>query len=346
MATSDSEDFESADEELVAADDITSRKFSNQRQWQKPAASSTIGSDSDDDNECMPANTKNSTTPNSRNFSVQSSGQDRRRSRPKPTVTDDSHGAEHEKKTREPESEETRRNSVASQSKTKTCVDTSECLSLKEELEGEATKSASLLVEAPGDSVGRSAGNDASKREKQRRQKKAKEATGLGAKRLGSRTGVAPKPPAIEECWEFDEQETAKILKGLSNVERVKMPQELRSEKKFKEVFKTDGWEGLDDETILSELEDDRTKGVLAKITEAESCAWGGWGSWGVGSLINSASAGVSTLTSGVTHGLTLLDEAMGAPAPQDLAKDHAAENIGSNGEILEIIAFFFLPPT
>ncbi|XP_043270983.1 protein FAM114A2 [Venturia canescens] len=435
MATSDSDDFESADEELVA-DDITTRKSSNQRQWQN--TTSTIGSDSDDDNECMPVTTKNLTTRNSGNCSIQSSGQGRRSrsnfaadkhssvSLEPPAVTDSSTTenvskiiektkrnevftknkfmnpreekdervskklvTQHENSEtwvqnqcknkmeekllaneacplRDARNKETIENSCMSQRNIKTRVQTesnkqtvetlakTKYCSLKEELDAETTKKAPVTQEIGGiaEQMGSTGQKEErfsreSKREKVLCQMKSKDKeANLGTKKLGSKITGGPisltsdlvheelkikalahdkEPPVIEECWEFDEEETAKILKGLNKVDKVKMPEELRSEKKFKEIFKPDGWEGLDDKTILSEFEDnDKTRSALPKMREPENSGWGSWGSWGVASLLNSATAGVTTLTSHVTHGLTLLDEAMGAPTPEELIQNNA----------------------
>ena len=153
-------------------------------------------------------------------------------------------------------------------------------------------------------------------------------------------------PPIIEGCWEFNEEETAKILKGMkdcglnpSDKIPVKMPEELKSDKKFKEIFKPDGWENLDDSEILAELDDNKVRPVLDKIVEATSskdqtnAGWGEWGSWGVSTFLNTASAGVATLSSHVSHGLTLLEEAVGAPNPEELAKEEQANDPDTTGK-------------
>jgi hypothetical protein len=48
---------------------------------------------------------------------------------------------------------------------------------------------------------------------------------------------------------------------------------------------------------------------------------WGRWGNWGVTSLLSTATEGVSTLTTHVTQGLsTALETGIGAPGPEELA--------------------------
>ncbi|KAJ8679664.1 hypothetical protein QAD02_015451 [Eretmocerus hayati] len=97
---------------------------------------------------------------------------------------------------------------------------------------------------------------------------------------------------------------------------------------------------------------DDKYHPVLEKLANSQVNAdleesWGAWGSWGVSSLINSASAGVSTLTSHVTQGFSLLEETMGVPDPVALAEDGPDKQPASdeNGvEHLEESPSLYLP--
>ncbi|KAL0116548.1 hypothetical protein PUN28_009892 [Cardiocondyla obscurior] len=106
---------------------------------------------------------------------------------------------------------------------------------------------------------------------------------------------------------------------------------EYRLEEKSKaqgaEVFQPEGWEGLGDDI---ELPDDLTEEKLQPVLQRLSLAgkeeskddslgsWGSWGNWGVTSLINTATASVSTLTSHVSQGLTLLEGTIGAQDPTE----------------------------
>lgn len=198
-------------------------------------------------------------------------------------------------------------------------------------------------------------------RERQQRQRKQKEAQSLGAKKLGAtkieklpdtetfepdeiRKTISSEQPTIspplkQECWEehneinlkeelkrIDEEE---LKKKSSSTEISEEPEELMSNLKFKEIFKPDGWEGLGEDVELpNDLSDDKYHPVLDKIVSQDedfNGGWGGWGSWGMSSLINTATAGVSTLTSHVSQGLTLLEESMGIPDPEDLAESETA---------------------
>ncbi|KAF7285316.1 hypothetical protein GWI33_011109 [Rhynchophorus ferrugineus] len=61
-----------------------------------------------------------------------------------------------------------------------------------------------------------------------------------------------------------------------------------------------------------------------SKLCENPESSWGGWGSWGVTSILNTATQGVSTLTSHVSQGLSaVLETGMGIPEPEELAKMH-----------------------
>ncbi|KAK4887698.1 hypothetical protein RN001_003969 [Aquatica leii] len=54
---------------------------------------------------------------------------------------------------------------------------------------------------------------------------------------------------------------------------------------------------------------------------------WSSWGNWDVTSLLNTASAGVTTITNHVSHGLTsVLESGIGAPDPEELARINSSE--------------------
>lgn len=120
------------------------------------------------------------------------------------------------------------------------------------------------------------------------------------------------------------------------------MPEELKSDKTFKEIFKSEGWEGLEDPIELpEELIEEKLQPVLKRLslvaeeTGSSSTSWG-WGNWGVSSLINTASVGVSTITSHVSQGLTLLEESM---ALSDEPKSNEEEeNQTDNGNFYYIV--------
>lgn len=119
-------------------------------------------------------------------------------------------------------------------------------------------------------------------------------------------------------------QVAGKQSRPSSDLSEMDMPEELKSNKKFKEVFQPEGWEGLGDDVELpDELMEEKLQPVLQRLSSAnkeeskdESSlgSWGSWGNWGVTSLINTATASVSTLTSHVSQGLTLLEDTIRDP--------------------------------
>lgn len=165
----------------------------------------------------------------------------------------------------------------------------------------------------------------------------------LGAKKLGTRIfRNNDKPEAKESLQKTDlseELEKFSIDQGhkekeeaaseefknteteLSLMSELAEPEELKSNKKFKELFEPQGWERLGNDIELpQELTEEKLQPVLDRLSsarekmESSSGGWGNWGSWGVSTLLNTATAGVSTLTSHVSHGLTLLEESIGTP--------------------------------
>lgn len=143
-----------------------------------------------------------------------------------------------------------------------------------------------------------------------------------------------------QECWEFNDEEAMKILQKESQKGKIKwskskddvhddiidVPEELKSNKSFKEVF--------NDKKIEKQLSQEKIKSVLEKIPsvattpdDSSSSGWGSWGSWGVNSLINTASIGVSTISSHVSHGLTLLEETMNVPDTENVEEQILQSN-------------------
>lgn len=114
-----------------------------------------------------------------------------------------------------------------------------------------------------------------------------------------------------------------------NDLSEVDMPEELKSNKKFKEIFQPEGWEGLGDDVELpDELTEEKLQPMLQRLSlankeeskdESSLGSWGSWGNWGVTSLINTATASVSTLTSHVSQGLTLLEGTIGVQDPTEL---------------------------
>lgn len=133
-------------------------------------------------------------------------------------------------------------------------------------------------------------------------------------------------------------------LTGINDLSEMDMPEELKSNKKFKEVFQPEGWEGLGNDIELpDELMEEKLEPVLEKLSmankESESSLgnWSSWGNWGVTSLLNTATASVSTLTTQVSQGLTLLEDTIGIQDPRELAEIKQDETAVLDGTISSI---------
>lgn len=97
---------------------------------------------------------------------------------------------------------------------------------------------------------------------------------------------------------------------------------------KSTEVFQPEGWEGLGNDIELpDELTEEKLEPVLERLAlankESESSLgnWSSWGNWGVTSLLNTATASVSTLTTHVSQGLTLLEGTIGMQDSKELTE-------------------------
>ncbi|KYM86521.1 hypothetical protein ALC53_03982 [Atta colombica] len=143
-------------------------------------------------------------------------------------------------------------------------------------------------------------------------------------------------------------QITGNQFRPSSDLSEIDMPEELKSNKKFKEVFQPEGWEGLGDDIELpDELTEEKLQPMLQRLSLADKKdskdedslgSWGSWGNWGVTSLINTATASVSTLTNHVSQGLTLLEGTIVQdPTELERIKQNAVpETDGAQSEIQE----------
>ncbi|XP_059061088.1 protein FAM114A2 [Achroia grisella] len=155
---------------------------------------------------------------------------------------------------------------------------------------------------------------------------------------LTSNTLTSEKKDATEptdgwDDFDIDENESteSKPKQEVKNKQTNKEPTVKESEKS-----KDTGWDDFGDweqdlttnNTIQNEpLESSKkTESDIKEVTDrlaaasTKSTAWG-WG-WGVDSLISTATAGITTLTSQVSQGITtVLETGIGAPDPEELAR-------------------------
>uniref|UniRef100_A0A0C9R5K3 Fam114a2_1 protein n=1 Tax=Fopius arisanus TaxID=64838 RepID=A0A0C9R5K3_9HYME len=381
MATSDSDDFESADEEIEFRENSRPSKPQNTSK----SFNSVVDSDSDDE-QCVSDSENKSWDSNmaSEQFIPETAVQGGT------NLSEELRESENSKKTREkglhpPKNAEI--NESTGSSRVSTCL-TSDEAGGTDKIENSDQKGNSLL-EKKKESVNEGVvelvsgvenlsvekgSKDVSSRRHQRPERQRKEKItkpmGLGAKKLGVKVfeekprpppediftpedikrraiEAGKEPPIIQECWEVDDDEATKILEeesqGRNNwVKKSKdspefddVPEELKSNKSFKEIFQgsvgggVDGWETFGDEEVTKVEDKADAKAVLEKLVDVseESGGWGSWGSWG-SSLLNTASVGVSTLTNHVSQGLSMLEESMGVPDSEEIAASAEVDEI------------------
>nr|CAD7403557.1 unnamed protein product [Timema poppensis] len=96
------------------------------------------------------------------------------------------------------------------------------------------------------------------------------------------------------------------------------------------------GWEdGIEQEStdLQSSVENKNLNNFMDRMSESSqketdsSLRWGGWSSWGVTSLLSTATESVATLSTHVSQGLsTVLETGIGAPDPEEFARLHHEE--------------------
>lgn len=327
MATSESDDFESTDEEMNY--NIPTKRIIQTQHWSSPT---TIGSDSDDDTEYVPRPTytnvgfnkktkkyykKTDTMANVETLDKDISIRDMRNKAKNERLISNTD------KTLERVDGKVTSTSLLEAESTEVASGTMDVEVENRKKTPDASKielpvKTNVNVENPSGTI---MSNLNSEPKGHRRQK-------LGAKKLGSKITVSDNINDVSNELPADkdnvstkaEDATLSEFLATDDLTESDMPEEMKSDKKFKEVFKPEGWEGLGNEIELpEELTEEKLQPILKKLslsgqeTENSSTGWG-WGGWDVTSLINTATAGVSTLTSHVTHGLTLLEESMAIP--------------------------------
>ncbi|KAH0549896.1 protein FAM114A2 [Cotesia glomerata] len=390
MATSDSDNFESADEEIEFRDVLPPK---SSPEW---VANSTISSDSDDD-VCVTSVKQNSwsskinnknydnltdadDTSNVYNTLHNKTGQESKQR----TVSIESSSVSNPSLPKSLTDDNQQKGSISNQEPIVTeDIETDNIDNIVEKLnKTEINKCDTIIKDASLDKVNnvlsqvytldntdKKVNKNSDKRENTQIQKKSKESSksrSYEVKKLGSRIGSyntkrvtkevdfsnveskkfekEGKIFSNQECFELDDDGATKILeressnhfpanswnkstgKSSSIDELDEVPPELKSNKKFKEVFGAGDWEDLSDsDKIINEFDTENLKPVLDKLTTTSkeksnvaSGGWGSWGSWGVTTLLNTASVGVSNLTSQVSYGLSVLEESINAPSTTD----------------------------
>lgn len=346
MATSESDDFESADEEF-------NTRRASARKTAVLQIRNTVDSESDDDTEFIPTQPRSSTQnttcdttkeviykQNLSNLNDDSTfirtKSNSSSSEPSTLQTD-----ECESKLVKPESEMPK-----DKKKVKIKSDSKPSIDVIESEWSKGNKNAEIFCSVTPNKMRKDTSSNV------QRQQQPKQVRSFGANRLGTVSGSSSTinrsssdfkvaedgirkakvegkfPPPIKNSKTLEKSSKKCFSKENTESEVDDIPDELKSNLKFIEIFKPDGWEHFDIGVELPDLlTEEKITPILEKLSSASESqdesnnSWSGWGSWDVGSLLNTASASVSTLTNRVSQGLTLLEETMGPPDPVDLVK-------------------------
>ncbi|OAD57400.1 hypothetical protein WN48_02146 [Eufriesea mexicana] len=326
MATSESDDFESADEEMNI--DVPIKRSIQTQQWKSPT---TIDSESDDDTEYVPRQPYTNIIYGRKKenyYPTIYTTSDEKRPDKRISINDTCNYKQTEQPIINVDKicEKDNGNVTTLNAQEVECDQkNSDTINLKVKNNNEETKLDKNEVEMSEKDVNMklhsktlSESNETGKNDKGQK---------LDAKKLGIK--VMPTSGLTADIDNIDthineENISMKEENFMFNIPSIKdeiteseMPEEMKSDKTFKEIFKPEGWEGLEDAIQLSEeLTEEKLQPVLKRLslagdeTDNSSSSWG-WANWGMSTLINTATAGVSTLTNHVSQGLTLLEESM-----------------------------------
>ncbi|XP_035726440.1 protein FAM114A2-like [Vespa mandarinia] len=318
MATSESDDFESADEEL--AHNVTSKTNVEDTRWS--GMQSVVDSESDDDTECIPQLPRKNIliyeNPRFRSFRGEVASDEEKLI----TLKDIS--------TKECNDEE----SKVSTEKIQEIVPSTDTATETTIVKDNTLQTSTMNQENSTEVISKSITAIGTKEERLIRPKKSSDGSRkLGARKLGTKIEKESDITSntIDNVKEnistknvISKESTMEIdvvpdISSNADLSEVDMPEELKSNKKFKEIFKPQGWEKIGNNIELDEdLTEQKIQPVLDRLSiddkDTENSLWANWGSWGVSSLINTATAGVSTLTTHVSQGLSLLEETINLP--------------------------------
>ncbi|KAI4479765.1 hypothetical protein M0804_010815 [Polistes exclamans] len=332
MATSESDDFESADEELAHGG--TSKTNVDDMRWN--TMQSVVDSESDDDTECIPRVPRRNIVvcekPRYRSYKREISSDEDKIGNLKDTTTKKSDDKVNKVSDEKMEDDA----SYSSDTIIKTMI-----------IENSASKTSATIKDNPMEVTSKSTTNNLKEETLSRPRRTTDGPKKLGARKLGAKMEKEPEiiPKTSENVQENVQENipstnviSKEPIKGMNivssefsdtDVPEVDMPEELKSDKKFKEIFKPQGWEKLGNSIELEEdLTEQKIQPVLDRLSitdkDSDNSLWSNWGNWGVSSLINTASVGVSTLTNHVSQGLSLLEETINMP---DTTESHMIED-------------------
>ncbi|XP_033333546.2 protein FAM114A2 [Megalopta genalis] len=320
MATSESDDFESADEEMNH--DISARRSNQTRIWSSPT---TIGSESDDDTEFIPR------TPYNYQNMVYSE-----KSKKCSSKTDSTASKNTPDKVSFKDNEDDSGKNASNDGKieqlennVKKTDDELTDSNLQTEESVEKTIDSSTMISTikendQGDSLDEITACDNT----------------INNFQISANTVTTNI--LTENIIAEDKEDSSTVSLAQDELSELEMPEEMKSDKKFKEVFKPEGWEGLGSEIELpEELTEEKLQPILKKLSLAgqemptSSSGWG-WDNWAVSSLINTATVGVSAITSHVSQGLTLLEETIAITEEPNMDETNDKEDSAVDDHTIE----------
>ncbi|XP_011503551.1 PREDICTED: protein FAM114A2 [Ceratosolen solmsi marchali] len=334
MATSESDDFESADEELNARTEQTN----------KCKKYTSIGSDSDDDLDYIPVQYNNAVRGSNKEEHKISSY---RKNNSIYKVNDLAADIKAESK------------SVSDFKISQNNIE----ITKNKEKSNNINLNSKIILECENNFCQSNKDSNTNKlkvisiqQDRPQRQQKIRETQLLGVMKIG--TDKIDKLPDLEitsktTSREFNKSKLMnessmksyenKLKNKMKNEAPVNVPEELMSNLKFKDIFHPDGWESLKNDIEIPDLSDD-VYHPIDKLSSSNieqdnsNVSWSKWGNWGMTSLFNTATVGVSTLTSHVSHGLSFLEETMGVTDHINLvkSKNHLKEKLQFNEEKTE----------
>lgn len=138
---------------------------------------------------------------------------------------------------------------------------------------------------------------------------------------------AAVKKSPLQQCWEPETNYFPKKKEVIKNIEIDEPKNVWKNDDEFKNMWKNNEWEPFDDMKSI-QTNSDQTLNSSAIKNESTTSVWGGWGNWDLSSVLSTATASVSTISSRVTLGLsTVLESSIGVPDPEELAKQYTKEN-------------------
>jgi len=127
--------------------------------------------------------------------------------------------------------------------------------------------------------------------------------------------------------FEFGHKDNSSSVKqGENNGKVCTLPREEEN------MWEDDNWEPISDvnsriDTKLENKNINEKKAALDLKDDDFNSRWMDWGNWGVSTLLNTATVGVTTITSHVSQGFTtVLESGIGVPKPEELARMHTEE--------------------